>query len=165
MLLLLFAVRWPLFNAVFYISPSESITGWLRSITLPSIALGLTGAAWIARHTRSELLTVLQQDYIRTALAKGAPRRDVVLHHALRNAAGPLLGAVAVLLTAMVSGSLVVEKVFALPGLGGLALEAITRNDPAPLLGFVICVVAVTVLVGIVLDVAQGLLDPRVRVL
>ncbi len=165
LLLLVFAVRWPLFNAVFYVSPTESITDWVRSITLPSIALGATGGAWMARHTRSELLTVLQQDYIRTALAKGAPRRDLVLHHALRNAAGPLLGAVAVLITAMVSGSFVVEKVFALPGLGGLALEAILRNDPAPLLGFVVCVVAATVFVGVALDLAQSFLDPRLGVL
>jgi peptide/nickel transport system permease protein len=162
-LLLVFAEHWKVFNAVFYVSPSESIVGWLRSITLPSIALGVTGAAWIARHTRSELVTVFEQDYIQTALAKGASRRQILFAHAARNAAPPLLAVVAVLVSTILGASLVIERVFALPGLGSLALEAISRNDPAPLLWFVLCAVLIVVVVNVLLDIAHGLLDPRVR--
>jgi peptide/nickel transport system permease protein len=162
-LVLVFAERWEVFNAVFYVSPGESLVGWLKSITLPSIALGATGAAWIARHTRSELVTVLEQDYIQTALAKGASRRQVLFGHAARNAAPPLLTVIAVLVSMILGASLVIERVFALPGLGSLALEAITRNDPAPLLGFVLCAVLIVVIVNVLLDIAHALLDPRVH--
>jgi peptide/nickel transport system permease protein len=165
LLVLVLAVRWSIFNAVFYVPPSESVSGWLRSITLPSVALGASGAAWIARQTRSELVAVLQRDYIRAALAKGASRRRVLLDHALRNAAGPLLTVVAVLLTTVLGASFVVEKVFALPGLGSLALESINRNDPAPVLGFVVCVVFVVVVANVLLDLMQVWLDPKVRAL
>jgi peptide/nickel transport system permease protein len=158
-----FAVHWQVFDVVFYTSPSESFTGWLRSITLPCVAIGTAGAAWIARHTRTQYVAVLQEDYIRTALAKGATRRQIALGHALRNAAPPLLTLVAILLSALLSASLVVERVFALPGLGTLALESISRNDPAPLLGFVTCAVLVVVVADVVLDLAHAWLNPKVR--
>jgi peptide/nickel transport system permease protein len=165
LLLLVFAVHWPIFDAVFYVPPGDSIGGWLSSITLPSIAVGAAGAAWIARQTRSELGAVLHQDYIRTVLAKGASRRQVLFGHALRNAAPALLTVVALVMSTVLSASFVVEQVFALPGFGSLALESITRNDPAPLLGVVMTVVLAVVLVNVLLDVAHGWLDPRVRAL
>jgi peptide/nickel transport system permease protein len=165
LLLLVFAVHWGVFNAVFYVSPSESVGGWLRSITLPSIALGAAGAAVICRQTRSELITALQQDYIRTALAKGASPRQVVFGHALRNAAAPLLTVVTITVSGLLSASFVIEQVFALPGLGSLAVESITRNDPAPLLGAVMCVVVVVVVANLLLDLVHGLCNPRVRAL
>jgi peptide/nickel transport system permease protein len=158
-----FAVHWPLFDAVFYTSPSDSVTGWLRSITLPCVAIGATGAAWIARHTRTEFVAVLQQEYIRTALAKGASRRQVVLGHAMRNAAPPLLTLVVILFSALLSASFVIERVFVLPGLGSLALESIRRNDPAPLLGFVTCTVFVVVVADLAVDLAHSWLNPKVR--
>jgi peptide/nickel transport system permease protein len=165
LLLLAFAVHWQVFNAAFYVPPSEDVSGWLQSITLPCIALGASGAAWLARQTRSELVAVLQQDYIRTALAKGASRRQVVFGHALRNAAGPLLAVLGLLVSTLLGASFVIEAVFALPGLGSLALESISRNDPAPLLGFVLCVVLVVVVVNVVLDLARCWLNPKVRAL
>jgi peptide/nickel transport system permease protein len=164
LLLALFAVRWEVFNAVFYTSPSESIGGWLRSIVLPCAAIGAAGAAWIARHTRSEFVGVLQQDYIRAALAKGASRRRIVFGHALRNASPTLLTLVVILLSALLSASFVIERVFALPGLGSLALESINRNDPAPLLGFVIYAVLVVVIADVIVDVLHGVLNPKVRI-
>jgi peptide/nickel transport system permease protein len=163
LLLSLFAVRWQLFNAVFYVAPSESVTGWLRSITLPSIALGLAPAAVLARHARASMVGVLGEEYIRAALAKGASRRQVVVHHALRNAARPLVSVIAFQAAALFGASFVVERIFALPGLGSLAIEAINRNDPAPLLGFVLAVVVAVVVVNLVLDLTYGWLDPRVR--
>jgi peptide/nickel transport system permease protein len=165
LLLLAFAIHWPVFDAVFYSPPSDGVGAWLKSVTLPSIALGASGAAWIARQARSELITVLQQDYIRTALAKGASRRQVLVSHASRNVAGPLLTVVAVLLSALVGASFVIEQVFVLPGLGSWALESISRNDPAPLLGFVMCVVVAVVVVDVLMDLAHSWLNPKVRAL
>jgi peptide/nickel transport system permease protein len=162
LLLLVFAVHWQVFNATFYVSPRDSLGGWLRSITLPSIALGAVGAAWLCRQTRSGLVTALQQDYIRMALAKGASQRQVVFGHALRNAGGPLLTVISLLVTTLLGASFVIERVFALPGLGSWALESIERNDPAPLLGFIMCVVVAVVVVNLMLDLGHGLLNPKV---
>jgi peptide/nickel transport system permease protein len=163
LLVLVLAVHWEIFDAVLYVNPGESVIGWLRSITLPSIALGLVAGAAIARHTRSSMVGALQQDYVRTAFAKGASRRQVVVNHALKNAAAPLVTVVGFQFALLLGGSFVIERVFALPGLGSMAVEAITRNDPAPLLGFTLFVVVVVVVVNLLMDAAHAWLDPRVR--
>jgi peptide/nickel transport system permease protein len=163
LLVLGFAVRWHVFDAVFYVDPRQSPVGWLRSIALPSVALGLVAGASIARHTRSSVAGALEQDYVRTAFAKGASRRQVVVNHTLKNAAPPVVTVVAFQLTLLLGGSFVVERVFALPGLGTLAVESITRNDPAPLLGVVAFVAVVVVAVSVLVDLTQAWLDPRQR--
>ena len=163
LLLALFAVRWHVFRAVFYVSPSESVLEWLRSVTLPALALGITVAATFARHTRSAMQDVLRQDYIRAAVAKGGSRRQVIVHHALRNAATPLVSVLAFQITALIGAAFVVERVFAMPGLGSLAIESIERNDPAPLLGFLLVVVLAVVIVNLLLDLAYAWIDPKVR--
>jgi peptide/nickel transport system permease protein len=163
LLMLALAVHWQIFDAVFYVSPGESVLGWLRSVTLPSIALGLVAGAAIARHTRSSMVGALQQNYVRTAFAKGASQRQVVVDHALKNAAAPLVTVVGFQLTLLLGGSFVVERVFALPGLGSMAVDAITQNDPAPLLGFTLFVAVVVVVVNILIDETHAWLDPRVQ--
>lgn len=155
-------LRW--FPAVFFVGPSSSITGWLRSITLPSIALGLAGAAALARQTRSAMIGVLQLDYVRTALALGARRREVVYKHALKNAAVPLVTVLSFQLTALLGGSFAVERVFALPGIGDLAINAVLRNDGEVVVGFVVLVTLFVVLVNLVLDLSYRWLNPKVRV-
>jgi peptide/nickel transport system permease protein len=163
LLLAVFAVHWPVFNAVFYVSPSESIVGWVRSITLPSIALGIVAAAVLARHTRTAMRSELGAEYVRAALAKGASRRQAVVHHVLRNAASSMVTVLSFLIAALLGGSFVAERIFALPGLGSMAIEAIQRNDPDPLLGFVVVTVFVVVVVNLLLDLGYAWLDPRVR--
>ncbi len=156
-------MRWHVFRAVFYVSPTESVLEWLRSVTLPAIALGIAVAAAFARHTRSAMQDVLRQDYIRAAVAKGASRRQAIVHHALRNAATPLVSVLAFQITALIGAAFVVERVFAMPGLGSLAIESIERNDPAPLLGFLLVVVLAVVIVNLLLDLAYAWIDPKVR--
>lgn len=151
------------FPAVGYTGPTESVGGWIKSITLPSVALGLAAAAAFARQTRSALIGVLQQEYIRTALAKGLPKRVVIVKHALRNAAVPLVTVVAFQTAALLGGAVIVEQVFALPGLGTMAIDAILRKDPNVVQGFVVITVIVVVFVNLLLDLAYAWLNPKVR--
>jgi peptide/nickel transport system permease protein len=164
-LLLIFAfaleLRW--FPAVGYIGPSVSPVDWLRSVVLPSLSLGLIAAASLARQTRSAMIGVLQQDYIRTALAKGLPRRKVVVKHALKNAGAPVLTVLAFQVSALLSGSIVIERLFAMPGLGTLAINAVMGNDTNMIQGFVLVTVAVVVIVNVLLDLAYTWLNPKVR--
>jgi peptide/nickel transport system permease protein len=136
---------------------------WFRSVTLPAVALGIAVAAAFARHTRSAMQEVLRQDYIRAAVAKGATKRQVIVHHALRNSASPLVTVMAFQITALIGAAFVVERIFAMPGLGSLAIESIERNDPAPLLGLLLVVVFAVVIMNLLLDVAYAWLDPKVR--
>jgi peptide/nickel transport system permease protein len=163
LLLGVFAVHWQLFNAVFYVSPFDSIVGWVRSITLPSIALGIVTGAVLARHTRTAMRSELGAEHVRAALAKGASRRQAVVHHVLRNAASSMVTVLSFLIAALLGGSFVAERIFALPGLGSMAIEAIQRNDPAPLLGFVVVTVFVVVVVNLLLDLGYAWLNPRIR--
>ena len=132
-------------------------------MTLPAVALGIAVAAAFARHTRSAMQEVLRQDYIRAAVAKGATKRQVIVHHALRNSASPLVTVMAFQITALIGAAFVVERIFAMPGLGSLAIESIERNDPAPLLGLLLVVVFAVVIMNLLLDVAYAWLDPKVR--
>ncbi len=163
LLLAVFAVHWHVFNAVFYVSPVESIIGWIRSVTLPSIALGIVAGAVLARHTRTAVRSELSAEYVRAALAKGASRRQAVVHHVLRNAASSMVTVLSLLIAAVLTGSFVAERIFALPGLGSMAIEAVQRNDPAPLLGFVVVTVFVVVVVNLLLDLGYAWLNPRIR--
>jgi peptide/nickel transport system permease protein len=163
LLLAAFAVHWHVFNAVFYVSPFESIAGWIRSITLPSIALGVVTGAVLSRHIRMAVRSELGAEYVRAALAKGASQRQAVVHHVLRNAASSMVTVLSFLIAALLGGSFVVERIFALPGLGSMAIEAVQRNDPAPLLGFVVVTVFVVVVVNLLLDLGYAWLNPRVR--
>ena len=103
------------------------------------------------------------KNVVKMTFAKGASRRQVALNQALKNAAGPLVTLVAFQLTLLLGGSFVVERVFAMPGLGSLAVEAITRNDPDPLLGFVVFVVFMVVVINILHDLTHAWIDPRIR--
>jgi peptide/nickel transport system permease protein len=163
LLLGVFAVHWHVFNAVFYVSPTDSILGWVRSVTLPSIALGVVAGAVLARHTRAAMRSELGADYVRAALAKGASRPQVVIHHVLRNAASSMVTVLSFLIAALLGASFVAERIFALPGLGSMAIDAVHRNDPAPVLGFVVVTVFVVVVVNLLLDLGYAWLNPRVR--
>ncbi len=163
LLALFFAVQRTWFPAVFFVGPTTSIPRWLHSITLPSIALGLAGGASLARQTRSAMIGVLQLEYVRTALALGASRRQVIFKHALKNAAVPLVTVVSFQLTALLGGAFAVERVFALGGLGSLAVGAVIKNDGTVVIGFVVLVVLFVVLVNLLLDVSYRWLNPKVQ--
>lgn len=133
------------------------------SYILPSIALGARYAGNIARITRTSMLEVLGQDYIRTAKAKGAARWAVILKHALKNAMIPIVTLVGTDFGYMLTGSMLIEKVFSIPGIGKLAVDAMSNRDLPLLEGTVMYIAFVFVIVNLIVDVSYAFLDPRIR--
>lgn len=158
-----FSVRLGWFPAVGYASPTEGIVEWVRHLVLPCIALGTSAAASIFRQTRSSMIGVLQQDYIRTSLAKGMRLRTVIYVHALRNAAIPIVTLAGFQVSTLFGGAIFVEQVFNIPGLGSMGVDAVLRNNVPVVLAFVMITALVVVLVNIVLDLLYEWLNPRVR--
>jgi peptide/nickel transport system permease protein len=142
---------------------SEGIGGTLRSIALPSIALGMTYMALIARITRASMLEVLSEDYVRTARAKGLPRRSVLLRHALKNAAVPIVTVIGIGFALLISGVVITETVFNIPGLGRLTVDAILKRDYPIIQGLIILFAGVKVLVNLLIDISYTFFDPRIR--
>jgi ABC-type dipeptide/oligopeptide/nickel transport system permease component len=135
----------------------------LRSLVLPSITLGLVSAGVISRLTRSSLVEVLVEDYVRTARSKGLPTRIVTLRHALRNAFLPVLTILGLQFGAMLAGTVVTETVFSRPGLGRLVVNAILWKDYPLVQGIVLFMATTYVLVNLVVDICYAWLDPRIR--
>jgi len=135
----------------------------LEQLYLPAIALGIALSASLARITRSSMLEVLRQDYIRTARAKGLADRFVVLRHALRNALIPILTVFALQLGVLFGGTVVLESIFSLPGLGQLTFNAVTIKDYAEVQGLVLFFATVLVLINLLVDVSYAWIDPRIR--
>ncbi len=163
MLILLFGVEWGLLPTGGFVPWERSVTGALRSLALPTLALGLGQAAVITRMTRAALLETLRQDYIRTADAKGLAKRRVVLGHAMRNALVTLVTILGLSLSQLLVGAIVIEEVFALPGLGSLALKAIGTRDFPLLQAEVLLYAGVIVGLSFLVDLLYGVLDPRIR--
>jgi peptide/nickel transport system permease protein len=138
-------------------------TGTLAHLVLPSLTAGLGGAAWYARMMRSSALDILSADYVRTARAKGLPNLFVILRHVLPNALNPIITMAGLDIPWFIGGVVLVERVFDWPGVGRLAVEAIETVDVPLILGTVIFTAGVVVISGIVIDLAQGLVDPRIR--
>jgi peptide/nickel transport system permease protein len=136
---------------------------WLRHLILPSIALGTVYVALITRITRASMLEVLAQDYVRTAQAKGLAPNEVLIGHALKNAAIPVMTIIGIGVALLISGAIVTETVFALPGIGRLTVDAILRRDYPIIQGVTLIFSAVYVLVNLVVDLSYALFDPRIR--
>lgn len=137
----------------------------LAHIIMPAIVLSTTVLPYVVRFTRSALLEVLGQDYVRTATAKGLPRPRVVYNHALRNALVPVVSIVGTLVPRLVGGAVVTEAVFGWPGMGRLAVEAANGRDYPLIVGITVVVAAVVVLSSLVVDLAYSWLDPRIRLI
>lgn len=142
---------------------SEGIGGTLRSIALPSIALGMTYMALIARITRASMLEVLSEDYIRTARAKGVSRTSILMRHALKNAAVPIVTVIGIGFALLISGVVITETVFNIPGLGRLTVDAILKRDYPIIQGLIILFAGVKVLVNLLIDISYTFFDPRIR--
>jgi peptide/nickel transport system permease protein len=160
-LLLVFAIAIPWFPVIS--ARSGSPLAWIQSITLPAINLGLISAAYITRVTRSAMLEVLSQDYVRTAQAKGVPWRAVVWRHALRNAVIPIVTIIGLYLSILIGNSVLTEIVFSRPGLGKLIVGALNQRDYTMLQGMMVIYTMLVVLVNLATDIAYGLVDPRVK--
>jgi len=146
-----------------YTAFSNGVLPWLENLILPAIALGGVYIALIARITRATMLEVLQQDYIRTARAKGAGQRSILFLHALKNAAVPIVTVIGIGIALLIGGAVVTESVFAIPGLGRLTVDAILRRDYPVIQGVVLLFSFVYVLVNLLIDLAYTLFDPRIR--
>ena len=142
--------------------PSGGMGSW-KNYIMPAITLGTGDAALICRMTRSSMLEVIRQDYIRTAKAKGAMRWAVILKHALKNAMIPIVTLVGTDFGYMLTGSMLIEKVFSIPGIGKLAVDAMSNRDLPLLEGTVMYIAFVFVVVNLIVDVSYAFLDPRIR--
>ncbi|HET9492533.1 MAG TPA: ABC transporter permease [Methylomirabilota bacterium] len=163
LLILLFSVRLGWLQSGGFEGWRQGLGAGLRSLLLPAIALGVFQAAVLIRATRSAVLDVLGEEYVRTARAKGVPEVSVIGKHAFRNALIPVVTVAGFQLGHLLAGSIVLETVFALPGLGRLALGAIAARDLPLVQGVTVFVAGTIVLVNFLVDLAYGLLDPRIR--
>ncbi len=150
--------------------PSGGFPGWgsgiwggFKALLMPAIALALPQAAILARVTRSALIEVLSEDYIRTARAKGLKKRDVLWQHALRNAMIPVLTILGLQFAFLIAGTIIIENVFYLPGLGRLIFQAITQRDLIVVESVVMLLVATVVVINLLVDLSYALIDPRLR--
>ena len=162
-LILIFSIEFDLLPVQGYVNIRDGFLPFIEHLILPSIALGLIYGALIARVTRASMLEVLSQDYIRTAQAKGLTNRQVLSRHALKNAAVPIVTVVGIGVALLISGVIVTETVFAIPGIGRLTVDAILRRDYPIIQGVILMFSAVYVLVNLIVDISYTLFDPRVR--
>lgn len=164
-LIWLFSLRGMWFPAAGYVTFAEGFFNHIRSLVLPSLTLGFICAAPIARMTRSSMLEVLSQDYIRTAKAKGLREIAVIVSHGFRNAMIPTITMIGMTVGSLISGAIVVETVFALPGVGRLVIQSIGRRDYPTVQGVLIFIAFIYVLVNLLVDILYLYLDPRVKYL
>jgi peptide/nickel transport system permease protein len=162
--IIVFAVwlRW--LPATGYVMLSQSPSGWFTSLILPILSVSLLPIANIAKQTRDSMNDVLRRDFIRSLRACGVPERTVIWKHALRNAALPVVTVLGIVMIGAISGSVFVERVFVLPGLGSLAVSAAQTNDIVVLQGATLFFGLLAVAINLVVDLSYGWLNPRVRV-
>ncbi|MFT7652211.1 MAG: peptide/nickel transport system permease protein [Candidatus Azotimanducaceae bacterium] len=163
MLVLLLAIRNPWFPATGYVPLSESLLGWWSHMVLPAFTLGLAAAAILTRQLRGAMVDVMQQDFIRTARAKGLLSWKVVVKHGFKNAAIPMVTILGVQANGLLGGTIIVEQVFGMTGIGQLAVASVFTRDLPMIQGVVIMSVFVAVLVNLLVDVSYGYFNPKVR--
>ena len=163
LLIMVFAVELKLVPVMGYVSPFKDLGGFLRAIALPTVALGVTYVALIARITRASMIEAINQDYIRTAHAKGLGIVPILFRHALRNASVPIVTTVGIGIALLIGGVVVTESVFAIPGLGRLTADAILRRDYPIVQGVILIFSAIYVLINLAIDIIYILVDPRIR--
>jgi len=162
-LIVLFSGAFQDFNLFGYVRPGVDLLSNLQVMFLPSLTMGLMVAAQILRITRTSMLDVLNQDYVRTAKAKGVSIRNVILKHSLRNALIPVVTLSGIQLGYLLGGTIVIENMFALPGMGRLLLQVVNERDYPVVQGIVLFIGILIVLLNIVVDILYTLIDPRVE--
>mgnify|MGYP001021148657 FL=1 len=151
-----------IFGVKLELLPTSRWVSW-QSVIMPAVALAFYPTAYIARLTRSSMLEVIGQDYVRTARAKGLPQRMVLYKHALRNALVPIVTYLGPLIAGVLTGSFVIEKIFAIPGLGQQFVLSISNRDYTTILGVTIFYAAFLIFMNLVVDLLYGVIDPRIR--
>jgi peptide/nickel transport system permease protein len=163
MLIFLFSVQLGWLPASGYVRPTEDFWGSIASTIMPAFVLGNVGAAVLMRHTRGAMLDALQSDYVRTARAKGLLERAVVLKHAMRNALTPVITLGALELGELLSGAVLTEQIFSIPGFGKLIVDSVFNRDYAVVQGVVLVTATVYITLNLLADVAYVLVNPRLR--
>jgi peptide/nickel transport system permease protein len=163
LLILLFSVKLGLLPASGFVSPGDGLKQNLLTLAMPAFVLGNAIAAVMMRHTRSAMLQVLSSDYVRTARAKGLGELRVILHHALRNALVPVVTLGALEFGQLLSGAVLTEQVFTIPGFGKLIVDAVFNRDYAVVQGVVLCTAMAYIALNLLADVAYVLINPRLR--
>lgn len=162
-LMWVFSLKLGWFPVQGYRSIADGFGPFLHSIALPTVALGVIYVALMARITRASMLETLQEDYIRTARAKGVDNRAVLIRHALRNASVPIVTIIGIGIALLIGGVVVTESVFNIPGLGRLTIDAVLRRDYPVIQGVILVFSAAYVVVNLVIDLSYTVLDPRIR--
>lgn len=162
-LVMVLAVQWHLFPATGYVPPVRGISPWLLSISLPVVALFLSTVAGSASQFRNATLDVLSRDYVRTLRARGIKERDIIFRHVLRNAAPPGFTSLSLTMIGLLGGTVFVEQVFALPGLGQLANQAAQDSDVPVVMGAVLVTILVVLAVNFLSDLGISAINPKAR--
>jgi peptide/nickel transport system permease protein len=158
-----FAVEWSLLPVQGFVSIRENVGKFVTHLVLPTVTLGLVYTALLARMTRATMLEILNEDYIRTARAKGLVTRRLLITHALRNASVPIVTTIGIGIALLIGGVVVTESVFAIPGIGRLTIDAVLQRDYPVIQGVILVVSGVYVVVNLAIDLAYTVLDPRIR--
>lgn len=162
-LVLVFAVQLALFPPTGYVSPDLDTAGWFNSLVLPVITLAVPATAIVAKQARDAVATALNRPFTRTLRAAGVPERSVVYRHALKNAAVPILTVIGLVFVGALSGTIAVETIFAIPGLGRTAVEATSARDFPLIQGVVVYFTLIVIAVNLLVDLAYGYFNPRIR--
>lgn len=162
-LVLVFAINLGWFKATGYIPITTSVGGWLSSVTLPIVALSIGAIATVAQQVRGSVIDAMSRDYVRTLRSRGLGSTSVVYKHVLRNAGGPALAVLAVQFIGLLGGAVIIEQVFAIPGMGQLTVKSTTLGDIPVVMGLVIVFAIIVIVVNLLIDLAQASLNPKVR--
>jgi len=156
-------IKWQLLPFPSYVSPFEDPVAFLQTMILPWIVLAILYAAFYMRLTRNQVLEVFNDDFVRTARAKGLPERTVVVRHALRAGLTPIVTAAGLDLAGLLGGAIISENIFSLPGLGALAVDSITNSDLPLITGITLLTASLIIFANLIVDLLYAVVDPRVR--
>jgi peptide/nickel transport system permease protein len=159
-----FALGTHWFKPTGYVPLATSFTGWIRTVTLPIIALSIGLIAGVAQQVRSSVMDALRQDWVRTLRSRGIPERSVLFKHILRNSGGPALSVLALSFVGLLGGAVIIEEVFGIPGLGQIAVLATSEGDVPLVMGLVVAIGVIVIVVNLVIDLLQGFLNPKARI-
>jgi peptide/nickel transport system permease protein len=162
-LVTVFAIGLAWFAPTGYIPFADNPAGWVATVTLPIIALSLGAIAGISQQVRGSMLDALNRDYVRTLRSRGLPESRIVYKHVLRNAAGPAVAVLALQFVGLFGGAVIIEQVFAIPGLGQISVTATSQGDVPIVMGLVLATAIIVVIVNLVVELLQGFLNPKVR--
>ncbi len=163
LMIILFGVKLHWFPVAGYVAPTEDFSRFLHRLIMPAFATGIVVMALIARMTRASMLEILREDYIRTARAKGLAEKMVLIRHALKNAALPIITVIGLGVAGLMSGLVVTESVFAIPGVGRLVVDAMVRRDYPVIQGAIVLISTTYVIVNLLVDLSYAYFDPRIR--